>query len=55
MYFIKSLPATPATTGDEDDSQGLLQTAITESVKLLPWVMEGKKQIRAYLKVGVGG
>jgi nucleolar complex protein 2 len=50
MYFIKSLPSTPS-ANDDDDSQGLLQTAITESTKLLPWVIDGKKQIKAYLKV----
>jgi hypothetical protein len=52
MYLIKSLPSAP--TGNEDvegAADSLLYTVVTESTKMLPWVMEGKRQVRAYLKV----
>lgn len=54
MYLIKSLPSAP--TGNEDvegAADSLLYTVVTESTKMLPWVMEGKRQVRAYLKVGL--
>lgn len=50
LHFIKSLPSVPA-AGEGDEAQSLLETAISESTKLLPWVMNGKKQVKAYLKV----
>jgi hypothetical protein len=56
MYLIKSLPSAP--TGNEDvegAADSLLYTVVTESTKMLPWVMEGKRQVRAYLKVSSGG
>ena len=56
MYLIKSLPSAP--TGNEDvegAADSLLYTVVTESTKMLPWVMEGKRQVRAYLKVSFGG
>jgi hypothetical protein len=51
MYLIKSLPSSPAAGDGEDQADGLLYTVITESTKMLPWVMDGKRQIKAYLKV----
>lgn len=52
MYLIKSLPSSPSQGADgEDGADGLLYTVISESTKMLPWVMEGKRQIKAYLKV----
>lgn len=54
MFLIKSLPSAPTPRDDEDesDASGLLLTAVSESTKLLPWVMDNKKQLKAYLKVG---
>ncbi|KAJ9096602.1 hypothetical protein QFC19_007135 [Naganishia cerealis] len=53
MFLIKSLPSAPTTVNDEDDSSAssLLHTAVAESTKLLPWVMDNKKQLKAYLKL----
>jgi len=33
----------------------MLQLALTESAKLLPYVMTSRKAIRLYLKVSLGG
>ena len=49
LYLIKSLPSTP--TGD--DAGGLLATAVSESTKLLSWVLGARKHLRAYLKVSL--
>jgi len=51
MYLIKSLPSAPGAEDAEGSVDSLLYTVVTESSKMLPWVMEGKRQIRAYLKV----
>jgi hypothetical protein len=51
MYLIKSLPATTNASDEESDASTLLLTAVSESTKLLPWVMDNKKQLKAYLKV----
>ena len=47
LHLIKSLPSG---TGS-DEAGGLLVTAITESSKLLPWVLAARKHLKAYLKV----
>lgn len=53
MYLIKSLPATTNASEEESDASTLLLTAVSESAKLLPWVMDNKKQLKAYLKVSL--
>ncbi|KAJ9094837.1 hypothetical protein QFC20_006815 [Naganishia adeliensis] len=51
MFLIKSLPATSNASEEESDASSLLLTAVSESTKLLPWVMDNKKQLKAYLKL----
>lgn len=51
MYLIKSLPSAPSTDDAEETTESLLYTVVTESAKMLPWVMEGKRQVKAYLKL----
>jgi hypothetical protein len=55
LHLIKSLPSTPSSVSknDDEDAGGLLLMAVGESTKLLPWVMGGRKHVRAYLKVSV--
>lgn len=52
IHLIKSLPTTPSALAGEDDSEAgsLLVTAVSESAKLLPWVLSARKHVRAYLK-----
>ena len=47
LHLIKSLPSSP----NGDEAGGLLATAVSESAKLLPWVLGARKHLRAYLKV----
>jgi hypothetical protein len=55
LHLIKSLPSTPSSVSknDDEDAGGLLLMAVGESTKLLPWVMGGRKHVRAYLKVSL--
>jgi nucleolar complex protein 2 len=57
LHLIKSLPSTPSSVSknDDEDAGGLLLMAVGESTKLLPWVMGGRKHVRAYLKVSPSG
>ena len=48
LHLIKSLPSHPSSA---DEAGGLLANAVTESAKLLPWVLGARKHLRAYLKV----
>lgn len=48
MYLIKTLPA-DAASGEEEES--LLRTVVAESTKILPWVMDARKQLKAYVKL----
>ncbi|KAL1410283.1 Nucleolar Complex 2 protein [Vanrija albida] len=55
LHLIKSLPSTPSAlagaSSDEAEAGGLLAMAVAESAKLLPWVLNARKHLRAYLKV----
>jgi nucleolar complex protein 2 len=50
LHLLKSLPSTPSALGEEEEGAGgLLALAVSESAKLLPWVLGARKHIRAYL------
>ena len=53
LHLIRSLPSTPSSisTAPSAEAGGLLLTAVGESTKLLPWIMNSKKHLRSYLKV----
>lgn len=53
LFFIRSLPSRPAAGQDEEagDAGGMLFMALSESAKLVPWVLGARKHIRAYVKV----
>ncbi|GMK58135.1 hypothetical protein CspeluHIS016_0501670 [Cutaneotrichosporon spelunceum] len=51
LHLLKSLPSTPSALGEEEEGAGgLLALAVSESAKLLPWVLGARKHVRAYLK-----
>lgn len=53
LHLIKSLPSTPSAISGDDaaDAGSLLATAVTESARLIPWILSARKHLRAYLKV----
>ncbi|WVQ83476.1 hypothetical protein IAT38_005617 [Cryptococcus sp. DSM 104549] len=54
LHLIKSLPTTPSSisgSSADEGASGLLLTAVSESTKLVPWVLSARKHLRAYLKV----
>lgn len=51
MYLIKTLPSTPQASEESEGADSLLYTVVQESAKILPWVMDAKKQLKAYIKI----
>ncbi|KAK4684424.1 nucleolar complex protein 2, partial [Tremellales sp. Uapishka_1] len=51
LHLIKSLPSIPSSIKSGDEAGSLLLVAVSESTKLLPWILGARKHLRAYLKV----